>query len=202
MAAGEGGVSSARQETRAMLRFAPRYGIVAPALVRLSRQVWRPAANDNQRPAAAAGEAAATTGPLGDARVQAALRLFAAHGLSAAEQARRAAANANALGHDSDARWWQEISTGIPQRLIGRGPIARRPVEPWPVSACSFLPQHSARVRSVRWLCCYCEPLSQNPRNTTFYRLAIPIPQAYGPATPPGSFLSSGTWAGVFAVVI
>ncbi len=99
-----------------MLRFAPRYGIVAPALVRPSRQVWRPAANDNQRPAAAAGEAPTVAGALGDARVQAALRLFAAHGLSAAEQARRAAANANALGHDSDARWWQEISVMLGQR--------------------------------------------------------------------------------------
>jgi hypothetical protein len=99
-----------------MLRFAPRYGIVSPALVRPSRQVWRPAANDNRRVDAVAGQQTTTASPLGDARVQAALRLFAAHGLSAGEQARRAAANANALGHDSDARWWQEISVMLGQR--------------------------------------------------------------------------------------
>lgn len=90
-----------------MLRFAPRYGIISPALVRPSRQVWRRASNDNQRNTQIA---AVPSGVIGDARVQAALRLFATHGLAAAECARLAAANANARGDDSDARWWQEIS--------------------------------------------------------------------------------------------
>lgn len=90
-----------------MLRFAPRYGIISPALVRPSRQVWRRAANDNQ---SSTQIVAAPTGVIGDPRVQAALRLFATYGLAAAECARRAAANANARGDDGDARWWDEIS--------------------------------------------------------------------------------------------
>lgn len=94
-----------------MLHFAPRYGIASPALVRPSRLTWRRAQNDNERgndsPRVAAGMIA-------DARVQAALRLFAVHGLSAAECARQAAANANARGETHDARWWDEIS-----RMLG-----------------------------------------------------------------------------------
>ncbi|WP_420382346.1 hypothetical protein [Novosphingobium sp.] len=53
---------------------------------------------------------------LADARVQAALRLFAVHGLSAAERARQSAANANARGDDSDAKWWNDISVMLGQR--------------------------------------------------------------------------------------
>lgn len=87
-----------------MLRFAPRYGIIAGPLVRPSRQKWRPAANDNQ------ATTATVPGPLGDERVRAALRLFAAHGLAAVDQARRAAANANARGDETDAAWWRDIS--------------------------------------------------------------------------------------------
>ena len=90
-----------------MLRFAPRYGIVSPVLVRPSRQNWRRAHNDNQR---STNAVAAPSGVIGDARVQAALRLFAAHGLAAAECARAAAANANARGDGDDALWWHEIS--------------------------------------------------------------------------------------------
>jgi hypothetical protein len=97
-----------------MLRFVPRYGIVSPALIRPSRLRQRFAVNDN---AIVAG----TTPPrkpaaIADARVQAALRLFAAHGLSAAERARLAAANANARGDESDAQWWNEISRMLGQR--------------------------------------------------------------------------------------
>ena len=86
-----------------MLRFAPRYGIIAGPLVRSSRQPRRPAANDNRA-------ATPAPGPLADERVCAALRLFAAHGLAAAAQARRAAANANARGDETDAAWWRDIS--------------------------------------------------------------------------------------------
>jgi hypothetical protein len=96
-----------------MLRFAPRYGIISPALVRPSRLGWRAAVNDNQRSADAPAVGINT---LADARVHAALRLFAAHGLAAAERARVAAANANARGDDTDAAWWDEISRMLGQR--------------------------------------------------------------------------------------
>jgi hypothetical protein len=101
-----------------MLRFAPRYGIVSPALVRPSRLRRRLAVNDNARnegrTAASAPSGAGTA--LSDPRVQAALRLFAAHGLSAAERARREAANANARGDETDAEWWTAISRMLGQR--------------------------------------------------------------------------------------
>ena len=90
-----------------MLRFAPRYGIISPALVRPSRCGTRAAVNDNQR----FGDSA-----VNDARVHAALRLFAAHGLAAAERAERAAANADARGDGDDAAWWDEISRMLGQR--------------------------------------------------------------------------------------
>jgi hypothetical protein len=96
-----------------MLRFAPRFGIISPALVRPSHRPVRVAANNNQR---GTRISVATTGAIGDARVQAALRLFAAHGLAAAERARLAAANANARGDERDARWWDEISRMLGQR--------------------------------------------------------------------------------------
>jgi hypothetical protein len=101
-----------------MLRFAPRYGIVSPALVRPSRSGRRFAVNDNARSVDGAPSSTPITAStaLSDARVQAALRLFAAHGLSAAERARRAAANANARGDESDAEWWNEISRMLGQR--------------------------------------------------------------------------------------
>jgi hypothetical protein len=105
-----------------MLRFAPRYGIVSPALVRPSRQARQWAANDNNRGDTQRDDTqrddtqrgpvgtAARVGAIGDARVQAALRLFAAHGLAAADRARVAGANADARGDEIDARWWAEIS--------------------------------------------------------------------------------------------
>ncbi len=94
-----------------MLRFAPRYGMISPVLVRPSRRGWPWAENDNQRSSTTRVVACEV---MGDERVQAALRLFAAHGLAAADRARRAAANANARGDDFDARWWEEIS-----RMLG-----------------------------------------------------------------------------------
>ncbi len=97
-----------------MLRFAPRYGMVSPALVRPSRLPRRFAGNDNAMDLASARTARAAA--LADARVQAALRLFAVHGLSAAERARQSAANANARGDDSDAKWWNDISVMLGQR--------------------------------------------------------------------------------------
>ena len=96
-----------------MLRFVPRYGIISPALVRPSRLGWDPADNDNMRPGTAN---VSGTGPVSDERVRAALRHFATHGLSAAEHATVAAANANARGDDGDAAKWDEISRMLGQR--------------------------------------------------------------------------------------
>jgi len=95
-----------RRRTLQMLHFAPRFGIVSLALVRGSCRPLQRAANDNQ--------VHNDPGVIGDARVQAALRLFAAHGLAAAARARTEAANANARGDLGDARWWDEIS-----RMLG-----------------------------------------------------------------------------------
>jgi hypothetical protein len=90
-----------------MLRFAPRYGIISPALVRPSRMAPRHAANDTD----------GTPDPvLTDARVEAALRLFAEHGFGAPECARQAAANANARGDTHDARWWTEVGAVFARR--------------------------------------------------------------------------------------
>ncbi len=97
-----------------MLRFAPRYGMVSPALVRPSRLPRRVAVNDNTADLALARACKAAA--LADVRVQAALRLFAVHGLSAGERARQSAANANARGDNSDAQWWNEISLMLGQR--------------------------------------------------------------------------------------
>ncbi len=108
------------QEIPVMLRFAPRYGMVSPALIRPSRLRRRFAVNDNVPGTRAVGaidpEKSVAVPAIADARVQAALRLFAAHGLSAAEQADRAAANANARGDDRDAQWWNDISQLLGQR--------------------------------------------------------------------------------------
>ena len=96
-----------------MLRFVPRYGIISPALVRPSRLGWHAAVNDNQH---IGNDTDLCPGTFDDARVHAALRLFAVHGLAAAERARLAAANANARGDDDDAAWWDEISRMLGQR--------------------------------------------------------------------------------------
>jgi hypothetical protein len=90
-----------------MLRFAPRYGIISPALVRPSRLPRPQAGNDNSVPVAEL---------IADERVRAALRLFAVHGLAAGERAARAAANANAEGDADQAAWWHDISDLLGQR--------------------------------------------------------------------------------------
>lgn len=89
-----------------MLRFAPRYGQISRAIVRASHQRVALPANDNlPRPGADL---------FGDARVQAALRLFAAHGLSAGARAHAAAANA--ASDPEHAQWWRDISRILGQR--------------------------------------------------------------------------------------
>ena len=95
-----------------MLHFAPRYGIVSPCLTRGLRM--RKPANDNR-----SWGAATVPGALGganddittreDALLEAALRMFAAHGLSAALRACEAAEIAAAGGDSDGANWWLEV---------------------------------------------------------------------------------------------
>lgn len=93
-----------------MLRFAPRYGIVSPALVRPSRLKQAQAVNDNGREDVAM---------LCDERVEAALRLFALHGLSAAEHAAAQASSADARGDAANATHWHEVCRVLDRRLAG-----------------------------------------------------------------------------------
>lgn len=95
-----------------MLRFAPRYGMVSPCLVRPGRGVRLRAANDNS--GLGLGRArgkgpehwAVQTGQDNDALLAAALRLFASHGLSAARHACDQADAAQRGGDFEKARWW------------------------------------------------------------------------------------------------
>lgn len=93
-----------------MLHFAPRYGIISPCLhwgpvrpraVRLPRP-----ANDNGAEMARRKASANDTQAHDDALLAAALRLFAAHGLSAAQRAGEAAEIAAAGGDSAAAEWW------------------------------------------------------------------------------------------------
>lgn len=98
-----------------MLHFAPRYGIISPCLnwgplrpraLRVPRPV-----NDNRavraRPACGgAGSAANDSAAQDEALLAAALRLFAAHGISAAERACEAAQIATDSGDATSAEWW------------------------------------------------------------------------------------------------
>ena len=93
-----------------MLHFAPRYGIISPCLhwgpVR-SRAVRLPRpANDNGAALARRKLSANYTEAHDDALLTAALRLFAAHGLSAAKRACEAAEIAAAGGDSAGAEWW------------------------------------------------------------------------------------------------
>ncbi|MCW1381568.1 hypothetical protein OLX02_01905 [Novosphingobium sp. KCTC 2891] len=96
-----------------MLRFAPAYGIVSPCLVRPATGWLLPrAANDNTR----AVMPLIDNAPAGDALLGAALRLFAAHGLSAAARACEEAADAERRGDSTLAAWWIEVC-----RTLDRG---------------------------------------------------------------------------------
>lgn len=120
-----------------MLHFAPRYGIVSPCLfwgqsrVR-DLPVCRPA-NDNT--GRAAGHGAACTGANDDvtthddALLEAALRMFAAHGLSAGLRACEAAEIATDLGDLEGAAWWLEVCAtfdGALARTAARSFAARQ----------------------------------------------------------------------------
>lgn len=98
-----------------MLHFAPRYGIISPCLnwgsnrTRGGRRTQP--ANDNgaalaARKAAAGDGAANDTEAHDEALLTAALRLFAAHGLSAAQRACEAAEIAASGGDSASAEWW------------------------------------------------------------------------------------------------
>lgn len=96
-----------------MLHFAPRYGIISPCLHwRLNWGAVRPRALPVPRPAndigAVTRRAARTnTGKTReDGLLEAALRLFAAHGLSAAQRASEAAQIAAEGGDSAAAEWW------------------------------------------------------------------------------------------------
>lgn len=110
-----------------MLRFAPRYGIISPCLH--WRQSWGSAhsrvlhvplaANDNGAAVAGSKASANDTAAHDEALLEAALRLFAAHGLSAAQRACEAAQIA-ADGDDSvGAEWWIAVCAMLD------GPMAR-----------------------------------------------------------------------------
>ena len=99
-------------ETRHMLRFAPRYGIASPCLVRPSRSLLptgptRPA-NDNAPDPANGFDT--------EALLDAALRMFAAHGLSAAERACEAAEIARRCGDADSVAWWLEVCRTLDRR--------------------------------------------------------------------------------------
>ncbi|WP_298191845.1 hypothetical protein [Novosphingobium sp.] len=97
-----------------MLHFAPRYGIISPCLhwgqnrkTLRSRAMRLPcAANDNGAALARRKLSANDTEAHDDALLTAALRLFAAHGLSAAQRACEAAEIAAAGGDSAGAEWW------------------------------------------------------------------------------------------------
>ncbi len=96
-----------------MLRFAPRSGSIA-ALVKPHQARARAAANDNglTRPDGAADKNNCANDDA-DALLEAALRLFAAHGLSAALRAYEAAQIAERMGEHDKARWWMAICASL-----------------------------------------------------------------------------------------
>lgn len=97
-----------------MLHFAPRYGIISPCLnwgpnrdaLRLRALRVPRAANDNGAALAASKTGANDSDAHDDALLEAALRLFAAHGLSAAQRACEAAQIAADGGDAASAEWW------------------------------------------------------------------------------------------------
>jgi hypothetical protein len=93
-----------------MLHFAPRYGIVSLCLTRSRPLRLHKPANDNGAGLyGARGGANDDVGANGSALLSAALRLFAAHGLSAALRASEAADIAAASGDRDATAWWIAI---------------------------------------------------------------------------------------------
>jgi len=97
-----------------MLRFAPRYGIISPCMARpiLRRHVR--AVNDNGRDWAEHGSSA---WPQESEALDTALRLFAAHGFSAAARARDAAVIAERGGEEDRVAFWMEVCHTLDRRM-------------------------------------------------------------------------------------
>ena len=106
-----------------MLHFAPRYGIASPCLHwgKIRRRALRlPAvANDNGAALPRRTSGANDHGSKDAALLEAALRLFAAHGLSAAQRACEAAEIAEAGGDSAGAAWWIAVCATLD------GPMAK-----------------------------------------------------------------------------
>jgi hypothetical protein len=106
-----------------MLHFAPRYGIISPCLhwgtVRPRALRVPRAVNDNGAALAARKAGANDSEAHDDALLTAALRLFAAHGLSAAQRACEAAEIAAESGDSAGAEWWLAVCAMLD------GPLAR-----------------------------------------------------------------------------
>lgn len=94
-----------------MLHFAPRYGIISACLTPRHAVRLRRPANDNGA-ALLSGRARANDDlPMerADALLEAALKLFAAHGLAAATRACEAAEIAAQAGDEAGAEWWLAV---------------------------------------------------------------------------------------------
>lgn len=93
-----------------MVRFAPRYGIISPCLARPVQARHLRAMNDN---------AGARTGSRheDDAALDTALRLFAAHGFSAAERARDAVLIAQVSEDAARAEFWLDVCRTLDRRM-------------------------------------------------------------------------------------
>ena len=93
-----------------MLRFAPRYGIISPCLSRSIQGRHLRAVNDN------AESWSGSWAQLGEA-MDTALRLFAAHGFSAAARARDAAVIAERSGEQNRVDFWVEVCATLDRRM-------------------------------------------------------------------------------------
>jgi len=93
-----------------MVRFAPRYGIISPCMARpvLGRHLR--AVNDNAEDWTGSWQQQ-------DAALDSALRLFAAHGFSAAARARDAAVIADANGDAERGQFWLEVCRILDRRM-------------------------------------------------------------------------------------
>lgn len=93
-----------------MVRFAPRYGIISPCMARpiLRRHVR--AVNDN-------AEEWSGSWPQENEALDTALRLFAAHGFSAAARARDAAVIAERGGDDDRVGFWMDVCRTLDRRM-------------------------------------------------------------------------------------
>lgn len=93
-----------------MVRFAPRYGIVSPCLARPIRGRHVRAVNDNTDDWSGPWLQESET-------LDTALRMFSAHGFSAASRACDAAAIANKSGDDERSQFWLEVCRTLDRRL-------------------------------------------------------------------------------------